>query len=63
MFRGQEQHQAGRKAVQSFLSPGGLAPPGSRFTLTSWICLPGPRLPSAYPGIQGYCQPACAPVW
>lgn len=51
----------GRKAVQSFLSLGSLAPPGSQFTLTSWICLPGPRLPPAYPGIQGYSQSACAP--
>lgn len=61
MFREQEQRRVGRKAELSFLPPGGAAPPGFQFTLTSWLCLPGPRLPPACPGIQNCNQPAGAP--
>lgn len=67
VFREQEQHQAGRKVMQSFLSPSG--PPRLLLVLTHILdlfarpqaapCLS--RHPRLQPGIQGYNQPTCAP--
>lgn len=48
---------SGQEGSAEFPLPSSLAPPGSQFTLTSWICLPGPRLPLACLGIQGCNQP------
>lgn len=49
-FWEQEQKQAGRKAgrLAGASSPQEAWP---HLALTSWICLPGPRLPPACPGI------------